>query len=133
MPAFVVAYFTPKVSVQVEGNRLKISPQVKNDEPGHQHEHIRRVPQCAETPIGQRPEREYDRHCVLAGDDVGDPAEERARHAVQDVVDHERRAQRVAVTKKIVIGCSASPKSLAMGAICAVTTRPEAETKTNMT
>ena len=30
---FAVAYFAPKLSVQVDGNRLKISPQVKKIKP----------------------------------------------------------------------------------------------------
>ena len=38
----------------------------------------------------------------------------------------------VAVTKNTFTPWSASPKSLAMGAICAVAIRPDAATMTNM-
>ena len=65
----------------------------KEHEPCHEDEHVGRMSQLAEAPIGEPSEREHDRHRVLAADEVGDPAEERPRQTVEDVVDHQRRAQ----------------------------------------
>ena len=62
-----------------------------------------------ETPIGHGAERKYDRHRVLTADDVGDPAEERPRHAVQNVVDHQGRAERGGGDEEIVVGWFGEP------------------------
>jgi hypothetical protein len=54
----------------------------------------RLIADARRAPIGQAAEGEHDGHGVLAADEVGDPAEERARQPVQDVVDDQRTAER---------------------------------------
>ena len=121
----------PNRSVQVEGNRLKISPQVKKISAAQTtNVHGVGAEQC-QHPIAERAQGEGQRHGVFTADAIGDRAEERPR---------ERRSSRcrppvphsgsVAPNRMAVFD---RPKSLAIGASCAVAIRPLDDTRTNMT
>src|SRR6516162_1723960 len=66
----------------------------EKDQSRHDDEHIRLVAEFAEPPICKGAKREHDRHRVLTADDVRNPAEERTREAIKDVVEDERTTER---------------------------------------
>ena len=83
----------PKVSVSVEGNSEKISPQPKNTTPTAG----RTATRCRASEPWQRTahgfHEEGDRHRVLAADVIRYPAEERPRQTIGDAIDRQRQRQ----------------------------------------
>ena len=74
----------------------------QKDEAGEDHEGPWRRPRRSEQPIADPAQAERDRHCVLATDMVGNPAEQRPRRPVGDVVDEQRDSQRGTAPKQHV-------------------------------
>ena len=90
----MVACALPNVSVSVEGNREKISPQPKKTTPDSMTNATRRSRREAATAHRRALEREGEDHRVFAADPVRHPAEEGPRQSVGQAVDGQRERQR---------------------------------------
>ena len=80
--------------MQVDGNRLKISPQVRKISAANSTNAHGAYPRLPNSQIGNSAETESDRHGVFAADVLRNPAESSSRSAIADIVDNERGAQR---------------------------------------
>src|SRR3569833_2047487 len=131
-PALAAAYLEPKVSAQVDGNRLKISPQAKNTVPVRITNITGFWPKLYKPriPMASRPKA---MNMVSSRPILSDTQPKKGRvrpFKTRSIANAKVRAGRVRPTR--LTGTSAILKSLAIGASCAVAIRPPAATSTNI-